>query len=99
MTGNPLTQYTDDQLLIELRRRGRIARVEASDVTPARLIEDYTPRMQFKGLMMLCAHEVYVKLGTHRAIPGATTVDVPGQPKGRRMTMALNVIVNKEYGS
>tara|TARA_Y100000310_G_scaffold341743_1_gene441877 strand:+ start:622 stop:996 length:375 start_codon:yes stop_codon:yes gene_type:complete len=94
--------YTDDELLIELRRRGRIARVEAHDVVPGRYRDDVSHQMQFKTGMMKAIDEMIRQLGTHRAIPGSKIENVeerhavPGSPPGRRMRLPLNVIVNKE---
>lgn len=94
--------YSDDELLLELRRRGRIARVEAADVVPGRFRDDVSLVTQFHQVIKLAADAMVGHLGTHERIPGASVEIVddrytsPGYPPGRRMRMALNVIVEKK---
>lgn len=94
--------YSDDELLIELRRRGRIARLEVSDTTPAQYCEMHTIAMQFHSLMKTAGHEMAHRFGHHSRLPGAKITDargVPGDhigPPSRRMTIPINIIVNKD---
>lgn len=94
--------YSDDELLLELRRRGRIARVEAADVVPGGYVDDIKLDYQFHRVFSMAADEIARQIGTHERIPGASVEIVddryrsPGFPPGRRMRMALNVIVEKK---
>jgi hypothetical protein len=94
--------YSDDELLLELRRRGRIARVEAADVVPDRFMDHVPLDHQFQRVFAIAANAMVRHIGTHERIPGASVEIVddlyrsPGFPPGRRMRMALNVIVEKK---
>lgn len=94
--------YSDDELLLELRRRGRIARVEAADVVPGGYVDDVKLDYQFHRVFSMAADEIARHIGTHERMPGATVRPVksvyalPEMPAGREMRMALNVIVEKK---
>ena len=96
-----LINYTDDELLDELRSRGRIARVEAQNVIPGYIADSFPTEAQFAAVMEMAVREVVRVLGTHKRIPGAEVSTVnqrhsaPGYPPGRRMRLPLNVIVEK----
>ena len=94
--------YTDEELLMELRRRGRIEQFEVSDVTPGQHTDKHTIGMQFDGLMMRLGHAMIEKIGHHSRCPGATVENVrdalfstASLPKGRRMTIPVSVVITK----
>lgn len=93
--------YSDDELLIELRRRGRIERVAVMDTLPGHVADHYDEGMQFRALAGHLGRGIAEHLNDVRRIPGAEVNTVRGVPgdtmhtSGRRMRFALNFVVVK----
>lgn len=98
-------EYTDEELLLELRRRGRIARVDAHTITPGRYVSEGFPmeeqvRDTYRQAAQTLA-ELHL-LGKHG--PGCkweeghfegTSRTFIGSPKDRKLTVVVNYIVEK----
>ena len=96
-------QYSDEELLLELRRRGRFTRVEAETIAPDRyIVEGLTIEYQIERTWREVAYEA-AKLHIKGKIPLGTKIEnVRGDgthmspyDKGRRLRFALNFVVDK----
>lgn len=105
-----LSQLTDEDLLLELRRRKRLARVQAEWVIDGwRRAMDAAPPKEYilPQLMKQMAHEIGVHLATgHTKIPGMKIeeghFETPGRPrmeeyhtKDLRYYIPFNFVVEK----
>jgi hypothetical protein len=95
--------YTDDELLMELRRRGRLARVECENIAPVRLIADGMPiDYQIEIAWRDIAHEA-ARLHVQGRIPTGAKIEnvqgdgtlAPPHEKARRIKFAVNYVVDK----
>ena len=95
--------YTDDELLKELRRRGRFARVECENIAPERYVADgMTAEYQIKQAWREIAAEA-ARLHVQGHIPTGTKMEtvrgngmaIPSSEKGRRLRFAVNYVVDK----
>jgi hypothetical protein len=96
--------YSDEELLIELRRRGRLARVETEVVVPQRYVEDGFPiEMQIKKAWREFAYEA-ARLHVGGTKPTGAKVDtvvgdgVTRSPleRSRRVRFAVNYVVDRK---
>jgi len=95
--------YTDEDLLIELRRRGRLARVECENIVPDRYVTDgLAIEYQIKNAWRDIAQEAARLHVQGRAPTGAKVENVQGNglsmppsEKGRRIRFAVNYVVDK----
>lgn len=95
--------YSDDELLIELRRRGRIARVECENIAPKRYIAagmplDYQIERAWREIAQEAARlhiggrkPTGVKVETVQG----DNISMPPSEKGRRVRFAVNYVVDK----
>lgn len=105
-----LSQLTDEDLLLELRRRKRLARVQAEYVLEGwrRYLGNEPPKEYIlPQLMKQMAHEIGVHLATgHTKIPGMKIeegyFEIPGRPrmkeyhtKDLRYYIPFNFVVEK----
>lgn len=107
---NLLSQLTDEDLLLELRRRKRLARVQAEYIVEGwrRVMGDAAPKEYIlPQLMKQIAHEIGVHLSTgHTKIPGMKIeeghFEIPGRShmrdyhtKDLRYYIPFNFVVEK----
>lgn len=99
-----LQRLTDDDLLIALRRRGRLMRIEAQKVIPRRYIEDIDNFDSFliQKTFLEIGHKL-AELAHKRPFPGCKKENVVGDGKiypscesGVRYTGVLNFVVEKK---
>ena len=65
-----LRPFSDDDLLMELRRRNVLGRVDYHTITPGRYVEDGYPLMsQFRETYMGLAHELHKAYGDTITMP------------------------------
>lgn len=95
--------YADEELLLELRRRGRLARVECENIVPERYIAEGLPlNYQIEKAWAEISHEA-AKLHIQGRVPtGAKVESVRGDglylspyEKGRRIKFAVSYVVDK----
>lgn len=95
-----LRPFSDDDLLIELRRRGVLGRIDYHTITPGRYVQDSYPLMaQFRETYTGLAHELHKLYGDTIAMPGGKleTGDFKGfksygEPPDRKLTLVLNYV-------
>ena len=96
-------EYSDEELLIELRRRGRLARVEGEDIAPEYAVKDGMPLdYQIGRVWRSIAHEC-ARHHMSNTIPTGAKVDTvmgdgvsrPHHEKGRRVRFAVNYVVDR----
>jgi hypothetical protein len=97
---NPLEQFTDIQLLLELRRRGVLRRVQASCVVPGYAVRGGFPiTRQWETAYELAA--VQIHKDNHKPPPGSKVesgrnVNSPGfDTEDRKVTVVLNYVVER----
>lgn len=94
--------YTNDDLLLEVRRRGLLARVDYHTIVPGRIVQDgYPAESQLRETYQGLANEM-VKMHAFNKAPRGAKVEEGyflegrsflGYPKDRKMTIALNYVV------
>ena len=96
--------YSDEELLIELRRRGRLARVEGEDIAPEYAVKDGMPlEYQIERVWHSITHEC-ARLHMSNTIPTGAKLDTvmgdgvsrPQHEKGRRVRFAVNYVVDRK---
>lgn len=95
-----MRQFSDDDLLIELRQRGVIGRVEYHTIIPGRYFEEgYQLLSQFRETYMGLAHELHKAYGDTIAMPGGKietgrfdTFGWRDDPPDRKLTLVLNYV-------
>lgn len=96
-------EYTNDELLLEVRRRGLLGRVEARTVVPGRYVQDgFPPIEQLRDTYERLASELVQQHNLGKSPRGAKVEEgyfneegrsFMGMPKDRKMTIALNYIL------
>lgn len=94
--------YTDDELLNELRRRGRLARIDADEVVPDRYVKAGYPierqiRASWANVALEAArlHVSGTSVPTGAKIENVESNGHPFWEKGRRTSFTLNYVVDK----
>ena len=92
--------YADEDLLLELRRRGRLGRIEAHDAMPVRFCTDVPIELQIGRAWMVAAREVASAHVKGRVPPGCkveTKSHLPGvsfpHDGERVVTVVLNYVI------
>lgn len=96
-------EYTDEELLIELRHRGRLARVEVENIAPDYYVKDGFPvENQIEAAWRDFAYEAAARHVKGTAPTGAKAENVRGDNKtvpafetGRRVRFAVNYVVDR----
>lgn len=95
-------EYTDDELLNELRRRGRFARVEVDEVVPDRYVNDGFPlEPQIRAIWKIAALEGAKLHANGTGVPAGAKVQNGYVIKdifketGRRLAFTLNYVIDK----
>ena len=92
-------EYSDDEILIEARRRGLLVRVEAETAVPVRYIEHGYPReMQIEKTFQQLAFEAAKVCVQRRVLPAGAKWSHDEdrfREKFRVLRMALNFVIDK----
>lgn len=97
-------EYSDEELLLELRRRGRLARVETEIIVDQRYVDDgYPIEQQIQKAWHHAGNEA-ARLHCGGTTPTGAKVDSvkgdgvnrPGFEKGRRVRFAVNYVVDRK---
>lgn len=98
-----LQTFSDEDLLLELRRRGRLARVDVENIVPDRYLKDGMPvDYQIDRAWREFAHEA-ARLHINGLAPTGAKVEnvrgdnktVPAFETGRRVRFAVNYVVDR----
>lgn len=95
--------YSDEELLVELRRRGRLARIEGENIAPERFVSDGMPvSYQIERVWRQIAEEAARRHVSGTKPTGEKVENVMGDglagPRfetGRRVRFALNYVVDR----
>jgi hypothetical protein len=97
-----LENLSDDDLLTELQRRGRLSRAEEFLVVPERNCADYPEAEQILSCFKSIGHDIGRKAGHGMKLPGCVMetvkgdgTNIPNHVGGRRYTAVLNFVVEK----
>lgn len=97
-------EYTDDDLLLELRRRGRLSRIEAENILPERYAADGVPLSYQieRAWRDIAAEAARLHVDGHRMPTGAKVDTVrgdgnllPPHESARRVRFAVNYVVDR----
>lgn len=91
--------YTDDDLLRELRRRGRLARIEAESTVPGRIVEaGCSVEHQTKDTCRALGGELAKFITSGRTMPGYQVTEVSPEwscvPPDRKQRIVLIFVVD-----
>ena len=94
-----LKQFTDDELLLELRQRGRLARLEVNHKEPMAHLRNVPAPYVWGKMLAQAATEVALALVNGRYVPSGskmTVTEVHRPDEVHNYTLILNYVVDKE---
>jgi hypothetical protein len=94
-----LKQFTDDELLLELRQRGRLARLEVNHKEKMAHLRNIPPSYIWERMWRDAAAEANYAHGQGRYVPSGskmTVTEVHRPDEVHNYTLILNYVVDKE---